>query len=272
MLIKNAKIFNVGALFAVTFLGVLIAILFTALPGKERPRIRGREFQQARERFVLLHSEGRQEQRTVHGKPFSVTIRTDKPEDSPETRKSALRTSRRSLPRRGRRSTISGATLKIEGDLGQVLASALQDADAMFRTTARQYRNRYGMDDEKKMFRQWHNGLTRINKEFNKEKKIRRIQDGNAVVKKAIEPAYNFYQIDANKVIDHAGMLSGPAHLLRVLHDVVGLRHLLHVRRVRPDHEEGKGEEGSIRRGPLGTAQGDYSLCSARRKYGKVNA
>jgi hypothetical protein len=29
------------------------------------------------------------------------------------------------------------------------------------------------------------------------------------VVKKAIEPAYNFYQIDANKVSDHAGMLSG---------------------------------------------------------------
>jgi capsid portal protein len=28
-------------------------------------------------------------------------------------------------------------------------------------------------------------------------------------MKKAIEPAYNFYKIDGQKVVDHAGMLSG---------------------------------------------------------------
>ena len=79
----------------------------------------------------------------------------------------------------------------------------------MFKNDGEKIKARYGTDDEKKMFRQWHNGLTRINKEFDKEKKISESKMVNAVVKKAIEPAYNFYKIDANKVTDHAGMLSG---------------------------------------------------------------
>jgi hypothetical protein len=90
-----------------------------------------------------------------------------------------------------------------------VLSAALQDSDAMFKNDGATIRTRYGTDDEKKMFRQWHNGLTRINKELDKEKKIEESQMVSSVVKKAVEPAYNFYQIDAHQVSDHAGMMSG---------------------------------------------------------------
>ena len=104
---------------------------------------------------------------------------------------------------------VSGTSLKIEGDLGRVLASALQDSDAMYKNHGEAIKARYGQDDEKKMFRQWHNALAKITKEFQKEKKIDESKMVSEVMKKAVEPAYNFYQIDGQKVVDHAGMLSG---------------------------------------------------------------
>jgi hypothetical protein len=42
-----------------------------------------------------------------------------------------------------------------------------------------------------------------------KDRNIEMAKLFSEVNKKAVEPGYNFYQIDANKVVDHAGMLSG---------------------------------------------------------------
>ena len=109
----------------------------------------------------------------------------------------------------GAATEIKGAELKIEGDLGKVLEAALQDSDAMFKNEGEKIRAKYATDDEKKMFRQWHNTLTKIDKAFKKDKKFEEAGIVSEVTKKAVEPAYNFYQVDANKVADHAGMMSG---------------------------------------------------------------
>jgi hypothetical protein len=209
MLIKNVKIFNVGALFAVTFIGVLIAIFSPLFQGKNGLEFADDSFNKLAKGSSYFIPKVAKSNEQFMGKPFSVTIKTDKPEDKPgDAEKRALNIAK-VFTTAGAKVAISGASMKIEGDLGQVLASALQDSDAMFKNDGERIKARYGTDDEKKMFRQWHNGLSRINKEFDKEKRINESKMVNAVVKKAVEPAYNFYQIDSNKVVDHAGMLSG---------------------------------------------------------------
>ena len=209
MLIKNAKVFNIGALFAITFIGVLIAIFSPFFQGKNGLEFADDSFNKLAKGSSYFIPKVAKSNEQFMGKPFSVSIRTDKPEDRPGDAEKRAANIAKVFTTAGAKVDISGSTLKIEGDLGQVLASALQDADAMFRNEGEKIKTRYGADDEKKMFRQWHNALSRINKEFDKEKKISESKMVNAVVKKAIEPAYNFYQIDANKVSDHAGMLSG---------------------------------------------------------------
>ena len=209
MIIKNAKTFNIGALFAITFLGVLIAIFSPLFQGKNGLEFADNSFNKLAKGSSYFIPKVVKDNERFMGKPFSVSIRTDKPEDKPGDAEKRAENIAKVLTTAGAKVDINGSTLKIEGDLGQVLASALQDADAMFKNEGEKIKARYGTDDEKKMFRQWHNALSRMNKEFDKEKKIVESKMVNAVVKKAVEPAYNFYQIDANRVSDHAGMLSG---------------------------------------------------------------
>ncbi len=209
MIIKNAKPFNIGALFAITFLGVLITIFSPVFQGKNGLEFADDSFNKlAKGSSYFIPKVAKNNERFM-GKQFSVAIKTDKPEDKPGDAQKRAANIAAVFAAAGAKTEISGAVVKIEGDLGQVLASALQDADAMFKNEGEKIKARYGTDDEKKMFRQWHNGLSRIDKEFVKEKKLDESKMVNEVVKKAIEPAYNFYQIDANKVIDHAGMMSG---------------------------------------------------------------
>src|SRR5512143_83193 len=209
MIIKNVKTFNIGALFAITFIGVLIAIFSPLFQGKNGLEFADNSFNKLAKGSSYFIPKVVKDNEQFMGKPFTVSIRTDKPEDKPGDAETRAANIAKVFTTAGAKVDISGSTLKIDGDLGQVLASALQDADAMFKNDGEKIKARYGTDDEKKMFRQWHNALSRINKEFDKEKKIVESKMVNAVVKKAVEPAYNFYQIDANRVSDHAGMLSG---------------------------------------------------------------
>jgi capsid portal protein len=55
----------------------------------------------------------------------------------------------------------------------------------------------------------WWTAMSRIEKNLKKEKLIEEAKVVSEVNKKAVEPAYNFYKIEGEKVADHAGMLSG---------------------------------------------------------------
>ncbi len=112
----------------------------------------------------------------------------------------------------GAKVEVSGAQLKIEGDLGVVMKAALDDADVMFKNEGDKIKAKYaaemGTDDVKQMFRQWNNVLPKIDKAFKKEKMIEEAKIVSDVTKKAIEASYNFYGVEAVKVKDKAGLMT----------------------------------------------------------------
>jgi len=55
----------------------------------------------------------------------------------------------------------------------------------------------------------WWTALGKIDKKLKKEKNIEEAKAVAEVTKKAVEPGYNFYKIEGEKVVDHAGMMSG---------------------------------------------------------------
>ncbi len=146
------------------------------------------------------------------GKMFSVSIKLDKPEDKPgDGEKRAERASKLFTVNEGAKVEVKGAELKLEGDLGKVLAAALRDSDTMYRNEGEKIKALYGTvmktDDEKQMFRQWWNVLDKINKQFMSEKKAAEAKIVSDVMKKAVEAAYNFYKVDAVKVKEKAGLM-----------------------------------------------------------------
>jgi hypothetical protein len=136
----------------------------------------------------------------VVGKRLSHTINVEKAEDVEAV--SVL------FSKSGANVTTEGTEVKIEEDLGALLQSALRDSDEMYHNNGKAVSERYGYD-EKKVMKNWWTSLGNIEKSMKKEKQIEESKVISDVMKKAIEPAYNFYQIDAEKVIDKAGMMSG---------------------------------------------------------------
>jgi hypothetical protein len=147
------------------------------------------------------------------GKMFSATIKVDKPEDKPgEADKRAQRASKLFMLNPGAKVEVTGAQLKIEGDLGLVLKAALEDSDFMFKNEGDKIKAKYaeamGTDDVKQMYRQWNNVLPKIDKVFKKEGKIEDAKIVSDVTKKAVEASYNFYGVTAKKVKDEAGLMT----------------------------------------------------------------
>ncbi|HMK56747.1 MAG TPA: hypothetical protein VK448_08940 [Dissulfurispiraceae bacterium] len=142
------------------------------------------------------------------GKPLSITVKMTKDADKPgDAEKRAVNASKVFIAA-GANVTVTGSELKVEGDLGKILLAALRDSDAMYKNDGNYIKTKYGADDEKKQFRQWHNAFTKFDKALKKEGKIEEANIISDVTKKAVETAYNYYTVDAIQVKDKAGLMT----------------------------------------------------------------
>jgi len=142
------------------------------------------------------------------GKTFSMAVKMDKDGDKPgDAEKRAVNASKVFIAA-GANVTVTGPELKVEGDLGKILMAALQDSDAMYKNDGNYIRTKYGTDDEKKMFRQWHNVFTKFDKALKKQGNIEEANIISEVTKKAVETAYNYYGVDAIQVKDKVGLMT----------------------------------------------------------------
>jgi hypothetical protein len=78
----------------------------------------------------------------------------------------------------------------------------------MFRNDGVSIANRYGTD-EREVMTSWWNILKGMDKELKKQGKISEAKLVSDVMKKGVEPAYNFYKIEGQKVSEKAGMMTG---------------------------------------------------------------
>ncbi len=209
MIVRNKKTFGMGAVFAISFLLVLFTIFSPVFKGKNGLQFADDSFNRLSKGSSYFIPRVAKSNEKFMGKMFTASIKVNKPEDKPGDAEKRAANVAKVFTAAGAKVEVSAATVKIEGDLGKVLASAIQDSDAMFKNDGEKIKARYATDDEKKMFRQWHNALSKVVKELQKEKKIEEAKMVSDVIKKAVEPAYNFYKIEGEKVVDHAGMLSG---------------------------------------------------------------
>jgi hypothetical protein len=142
------------------------------------------------------------------GQTLSVKISAAKPEDKPGDAEKRIENISKVLAAAGARISVTGTDMMIEGDLGAILASALQDSDAMYKNQGEAIKTRYSYDDEKKIFRQWYNAFTAMDKALKKEGKVEQAKIISDVTKKAIETAYNYYKVEAIQVKEKAVLMT----------------------------------------------------------------
>lgn len=101
--------------------------------------------------------------------------------------------------------TPDGQKVKISGDLGKVSKAALADSDIEFKNNGAQLKSKYGMESREALY-YWWTAFSSLSTKYKLENKSSELSFVNSVMTKALEPAYNFENIDAVKVQEKAGL------------------------------------------------------------------
>jgi len=102
--------------------------------------------------------------------------------------------------------TLAEQKLKVNGDMGAILDNMLTDADAMFVNNGKQVADKYGYDERQALYDSW-TILSGIAKDMEKQKKFEVGKVFQTVQTKAVEPAYNYYGIQAESIKAKIGIV-----------------------------------------------------------------
>jgi hypothetical protein len=105
-------------------------------------------------------------------------------------------------------STSQGVQLNIRGNLAKLLGAVLEDSNSMYFNKGEELREKYGMDGQEVMATWW-GALNRVVKELQKSRNTARSNVILEVMKKGIEPAYNFYKIEPQSIGEKAFTAAG---------------------------------------------------------------
>jgi len=106
----------------------------------------------------------------------------------------------------GAKADVKDNGLKVTGDLGSVLQACLEDADAMYANNGEAIDRKYGYDGRHVLYNWWKafKGMA----ESLKDAKLFKEADAvTLVLKKAVETAYNYYQIEPQKIGEQIGIV-----------------------------------------------------------------
>lgn len=200
MLIRDKRHFTTGIIMALTFFG-LFAVIMSPIFGNG---MNGLEFSDdmfnklSKGSAYFIPKIAKQNEPYV-GKQISASIKYEKPD---EASKAADLVSIA-----GGTTELKGGELKVTGDLGKMLSVVIRDGDLMYKNDGAKLKETYGYD-EKQAMKNWWTLLGKIDKALQLSKDFENAKMINEVNKKVVEPAYNFYGIQAQKVTDRIGMMA----------------------------------------------------------------
>ena len=101
---------------------------------------------------------------------------------------------------------VKGAELSVSGNLGAIMAAILADADSMYRNDGQALEAKYGVEGRQALYNWW-KAIAGMDKDLAKQKKFKEAKILDAVKAKAVETAYNYYGIEAQKISDRWGIV-----------------------------------------------------------------
>ena len=197
MLVRHKKTMSMGALLALSFIGVLV-LIFSPVFGEGR---NGLEYSDALFNKLAKGSsyfipELTTSLKEVQGKDIGGTMIKMENADAASKAAKILTVANMNV-------VVKGSDLTINGDLATELGNVLDDSSAMYYNKGGEISQKYGMD-EKEVMSLWWGVLKRTAKEFQKTNRVEQSDVILEVMKKGIEPAFNFYNIEPQKVSDKA--------------------------------------------------------------------
>ena len=106
----------------------------------------------------------------------------------------------------GATAQLSGAEIRVSGDLGKILENCLDDANNMYFNDGTKVSGKYGYGERQVMFNWW-NALKAVDKDLGRQKHFNEAKIVSTVQEKAVEPSYNYYTIEPEKISDRLSVV-----------------------------------------------------------------
>jgi hypothetical protein len=196
--------FAIGLLMAISFAVVLFVMFSEIFPGPAGKKVNGLDwgddlFNKLAKGSSYFIPKLKETNQKFMGRSFTATIKVQNAAEADQINKL--------FTQAGARVNVQGEAMTIEGDLGQTLGVILRDSDDMFNNQGQKLAALYGYD-EKEVMKNWWTALSSMDKFFKKNLKIDESKLVSEVSKKGLEPSYNFYKIESQRVADRFGIMT----------------------------------------------------------------
>ncbi len=201
MLVRNKSAFIKGLVLMGSFL-VVLSLIFVRMPMWGTHAGQPMNFLEYADNLFNRLSKGssyfipdvQKQVEPLVGTPFEATVT---PRDKADAGRIA-----RVLQARGIEASASGNAVTARGDLGAMLMEALADSEAMFDNQGEVVKRRYEGFEARDVLRAWWGFLDPLVKALQQQTLYQPAKVVNTVEKKAVEPAFNFYGIEAQDIGD----------------------------------------------------------------------
>ena len=196
MLIRHQRSMNLGLLLGATFF-IILAVIFSPIFGGGK---NGLEYSDALFNKLAKGSSYFVPELTASLTKFqkeelAVNVKMENPDQAAR----AVKIFTRAAPD----TKANGAELNIKGNLSKLLGAVLEDSSSMYFNKGGEVREKYGMDEQDVMTTWWA-ALNRTVKELQKSGKTEQSNIVVEVMRKGVEPAYNFYKIEPQSIFEKA--------------------------------------------------------------------
>jgi hypothetical protein len=197
-MIARKKEFTIGIAMLVSFFVVLFIFFSPVFNGQNGLDYLDSLYNSISKGSVYYISKVRDEAKPLNGTAVEASFRMAGPEQAQQT--AAL------FMKAGAMVNVSDATVKVSGDLGRILDSALSDADAMYFNDGKKVADRYGYSERQALYNWWQ-AFKGMERDLLSQKKFQEAKTIATVSKKALETSYNYYGIQAQKIMERLGLV-----------------------------------------------------------------
>lgn len=96
---------------------------------------------------------------------------------------------------------VFGKELSVKGDISKIMIASLDDADQMYHNNGSALSAKYGYAEKNVLFNWW-TAFKSMSKDLNKQASFKQAKTINSIQSKALEPAYNYYGVEAGSYED----------------------------------------------------------------------
>ncbi len=197
-MIANKKKFSSGLLLMVAFCVVLVLMFMPLFGGKNGLQYMDDLYNSISKGSANYIGKARADAEQFAGQQVSVTVKMKSAAQAEQTA--------RMLNAAGALVNTADSTLKVSGDLGQILFASLDDAQLMYDNNGAAVRDKYGFDERQVLYNWWTANEAMVG-DFNRQEQFKMAKTLTTVNTKAVEAAYNYYGVESQKISERLGIV-----------------------------------------------------------------